>query len=324
MSIQAEKTLTGVTVIIPSLDPDTRLAGVVQSLKEEGFDDILLVDDGSKPENKAFFPTGDGITLLVHEVNRGKGAALKTALRYILQNRPDSRGAVTCDGDGQHLAKDARRVCEDMLQNGTYSLGVRDFSLPDVPKKSRIGNRASAAALALVSGVSLRDTQTGLRAIPPSLLAPMAEVSGDRFEYETNVLLELKNMKAAYSQVTIETVYLDENKGTHYRPFADSIRIEIHRQLTCGFCSGYRIFFAVQSPVCARHSRFDGFGARDILAYQFCSKQKHGFQKSCFAMEVGAQILCARRAGHAGLGFRRQRNLCALSARSGKLCRDAY
>lgn len=225
MSIQAEKTLTGVTVIIPSLDPDTRLAGVVQSLKEEGFDDILLVDDGSKPKNKAFFPTGDGITLLVHEVNRGKGAALKTALRYILQNRPDSRGAVTCDGDGQHLAKDARRVCEDMLQNGTYSLGVRDFSLPDVPKKSRIGNHASAAALALVSGVSLRDTQTGLRAIPPSLLAPMAEVSGDRFEYETNVLLELKNMKAAYSQVTIETVYLDENKGTHYRPFADSIRI---------------------------------------------------------------------------------------------------
>lgn len=138
----------------------------MQSLKEEGFDDILLVDDGSKPENKAFFPTGDGITLLVHEVNRGKGAALKTALRYILQNRPASCGAVTCDGDGQHLAKDARRVCEDMLQNGTYSLGVRDFSLPDVPKKSRIGNRASAAALALVSGVSLRDTQTGLRAIP--------------------------------------------------------------------------------------------------------------------------------------------------------------
>ena len=217
--------LHGVTVIIPSLDPDARLAGVVQALLDEGFDDILLVDDGSKPENKPFFPVGDGITLLVHEVNRGKGAALKTALRYILANRPETRGAVTCDGDGQHLAKDARRVCEDMLRTGAYSLGVRDFSGPEVPKKSRIGNRVSAAALALVSGVSLRDTQTGLRAIPPALLAPMAEVSGDRFEYETNVLLELKNMQAAYSQVTIETVYLDSNKGTHYRPFADSMRI---------------------------------------------------------------------------------------------------
>lgn len=217
--------LDGVTVIIPSLDPDTRLGEVVRSLQTEGFSDILLVDDGSKPENKPFFPSGDGITLLVHEVNRGKGAALKTALRYILENRPQTRGALTCDGDGQHLARDARSVCEEMLKTGAYVLGVRDFSLPDVPRKSRIGNRASAAMLALVSGVSLRDTQTGLRAIPPSLLAPMAAVSGDRFEYETNVLLELKNMKAAYAQVTIQTVYLDSNKGSHYRPFADSMRI---------------------------------------------------------------------------------------------------
>lgn len=217
--------LDGVTVIIPSLDPDTRLGEVVRSLQTEGFTDILLVDDGSKPENKKFFPSGDGITLLVHEVNRGKGAALKTALRYILENRPQTRGALTCDGDGQHLACDARSVCEEMLKTGAYVLGVRDFSLPDVPRKSRIGNRASAAMLALISGVSLRDTQTGLRAIPPSLLAPMAAVSGDRFEYETNVLLELKNMHAAYAQVTIQTVYLDNNKASHYRPFADSMRI---------------------------------------------------------------------------------------------------
>ena len=137
--------LDGVTVIIPSLDPDTRLGEVVRSLQTEGFTDILLVDDGSKPENKKFFPSGDGITLLVHEVNRGKGAALKTALRYILENRPQTRGTLTCDGDGQHLACDARSVCEEMLKTGAYVLGVRDFSLPDVPRKSRIGNRHACA-----------------------------------------------------------------------------------------------------------------------------------------------------------------------------------
>ena len=217
--------LSRVTAIVPSLDPDARLAGVVESLQKEGFSDILLVDDGSKPENKAFFPSGKGITLLTHEINRGKGAALKTALRYILENRPDTAGALTCDGDGQHLASDARLVCEEMLKTGAYTLGVRDFSLPEVPPKSRVGNRVSAAALALVSGVKLRDTQTGLRAVPKALLQPMSRVSGDRFEYETNVLLELKNMSAAYTQVTIQTVYLDSNKGTHYRPFADSVRI---------------------------------------------------------------------------------------------------
>ena len=217
--------LQHVSVIIPSLDPDKRLADVVNALRREGFTDIILVDDGSKPENKAYFPTGSDITLLTHAVNRGKGAALKTALTYVAENRPATRGAVTCDGDGQHLAGDVKKVCLAMLETGSYVLGVRDFSLPDVPRKSRIGNHASSAALALVSGVKIRDTQTGLRAVPKDLLLPMTRVRGERFEYETNVLLELKAMHASYAQVTIETVYLDSNKGSHFRPFADTLRI---------------------------------------------------------------------------------------------------
>ncbi len=217
--------LKSISVIIPSLDPDSRLTGVVKSLLDIGFTDIILVDDGSKPQNKVFFPQGDGITLLVHPENRGKGAALKTALGYILKNRPETMGAITCDGDGQHLAKDALAVCERMLESGSYTLGVRDFSKENVPFKSVLGNRVSAFILSLVSGVRVTDTQTGLRAIPASLLGGMCEVKGDRFEYETNVLLELRAMGGALSQVTIETVYLDENKGSHYRPFADSVRI---------------------------------------------------------------------------------------------------
>ncbi len=214
-----------ITVIIPSLDPDTRLAQTVSALQAVGFSDILLVDDGSSPEHTPFFPTGEGITRLVHPVNRGKGAAIKTALAYVRTHRPHSSGVVTCDGDGQHLAKDAKCVCEKMLENGAFVLGVRDFSLPQVPTKSRVGNRASAAVVKLLCGLSISDTQTGLRAFPPSLYAPMEEVRGDRFEYETNVLLELKNMHATCAEVTIDTVYQDENRGSHFRPFADSMRI---------------------------------------------------------------------------------------------------
>ncbi len=219
------ETLQYISVIIPSLDPNQRLLQVVSSLQEVGFSDIILVDDGSKPENKKYFPHGDGITLLVHEINRGKGAALKTALKFITENRPKSAGAVTVDGDGQHLAKDAKAVCEKMLETGKYTLGVRDFSLPDVPKKSRIGNRISAVALGLVSGVYIRDTQTGLRAIPATLLEGMKNVRGERFEYETNTLLELKAMGGSCGEVIIDTVYLDDNKGTHFRPFSDTVRI---------------------------------------------------------------------------------------------------
>ncbi len=217
--------MKNVSVIIPSLNPDERLAGVVEGIRRLGFSDIILVDDGSRPENKSFFPSGDDITLLVHEVNRGKGAALKTALDYVIKNRPDTLGVVTCDGDGQHTAKDTLAVAEKMVETGKFTLGTRDFSLDNVPTRSRVGNRLSSAALFICAGSYISDTQTGLRAIPSSLLLPMSKISGDRFEYETNVLLELKSIKAKYTEVKIETVYLEENKSSHFRPFHDTLRI---------------------------------------------------------------------------------------------------
>ena len=217
--------LKNVSIVNPSLDPNERLLGVVEAVRNEGFTDIILVDDGSKEENKKFFPDGDDITLLVHPVNKGKGEALKTALRYVIENRPDSLGVITCDGDGQHLAKDVKAIGEKMLETNKFVLGVRDFSLPDVPPKSKIGNRLSSIALALCCGSYISDTQTGLRAIPAHLYKPMSLIEGSRFEYETNVLLGLRSMHAQYCEVKIETVYLDENKGTHFHPVKDTVRI---------------------------------------------------------------------------------------------------
>ncbi len=217
--------MKNICIIIPSLNPDERLGGVVSSLVSEGFNDIILVDDGSKEENKKYFPTGDGITLITHPTNFGKGTALKTALSYLTKHRQDITGAVTCDGDGQHLSSDVKRVAEEMKKTGNFVLGVRDFSLPNVPPKSRIGNRLSCFALMLCSGSKFSDTQTGLRGIPSELFTDMIQIDGARFEYETNVLLALRSIGAKHSEVKIETVYLDENKGTHFHPIKDTVRI---------------------------------------------------------------------------------------------------
>ena len=217
--------MKNVCVIIPSLNPDKRLEDVVNGLIEKGFTDIILVDDGSAPENKEYFPQNEYVTKLVHEVNRGKGAALKTAIEYVLNSRPDCIGVVTCDGDGQHTAEDTLRVAEEMKSTDNFILGVRDFSLDNVPTRSRVGNRLSSFALYLCAGSYISDTQTGLRGIPKKLLEKMLKVSGERFEYETNVLLELRSMGAEYREVKIETVYLDENKSSHFRPFHDTVRI---------------------------------------------------------------------------------------------------
>ncbi len=221
--------LSNISVVLPSLDPDEKLNAVIGGLLEYGFSDIILVNDGSKPENLHYFEDAAAahpeIHLLHHEVNRGKGAALKTAFRWFLENRPDAFGVVTVDGDNQHHPADTRACCEQMLKTGNCILGCRDFTLPDVPPRSRFGNHTTSLVFKLFVGMTISDTQTGLRALPRSALETLVEVYGDRFEYETNMLLAFKTNAIPFEEVKIRTVYIEENKSSHFRAVRDSWRI---------------------------------------------------------------------------------------------------
>ena len=220
--------LSQISVVLPSLDPDEKLLRVVDGLLDHGFTDIILVDDGSKPENLHYFETAaqhPQVTLLHHPENRGKGAALKTAFRWFLENRPEHAGVVTVDGDDQHHPEDTMACCQEMLESGKVILGCRDFSLPHVPKRSRTGNHITCTVFKLLCGMTLSDTQTGLRAIPTPAVRAFCEVKGDRFEYETNMLLAMKEQGIEYGEVKIRTVYIEQNKSSHFRVIQDSWRI---------------------------------------------------------------------------------------------------
>lgn len=221
--------LNNISVILPSLDPDEKLPAVIAGLLEVGFRDILLVNDGSKPENLHYFTDAAAahpeITLLHHAVNRGKGAALKTAINYFLVHRPEGKGVVTVDGDGQHHKLDIRACAEAMADSGQIVLGVRDFDHPDVPRRSRFGNKTTCGVFKLFVGMTVSDTQTGLRAIPRRELETCLAIEGDRFEYETNMLLIMKQKSIPFREVKIRTVYIEENKSSHFRTIRDSWRI---------------------------------------------------------------------------------------------------
>ena len=73
--------------------------------------------------------------------------------------------------------------------------------------------------------MTISDTQTGLRAFPAHILPLMCSIAGDRFEYETNMLLAMKTNGIAFQEVTIRTVYIEENKSSHFRAVRDSWRI---------------------------------------------------------------------------------------------------
>lgn len=219
-----------VQVIIPSLNPDEKLMNTARGMIEKGFSDVILVDDGSDEGHKKEFAAireafPDNVTLLVHEVNKGKGRAMKTAFEYVLKERKDSLGVVTVDGDGQHTPDDAARCIDAMIEKKAFIIGCRDFSLPQVPARSRMGNIITRNVFRYVCGIRVSDTQTGLRAVPASLLQYMTEVEGDRYEYETNQLLKIGSDSVAYAEVPIETVYIDDNQTSHFHPLRDSARI---------------------------------------------------------------------------------------------------
>ncbi len=221
--------LSKVSVVLPSLDPDDKLIAVVDGLLGVGFTDIVLVNDGSKAENLHYFTdlaaAHPEIHLLHHQVNKGKGAALKNAFRWVLENRPDSLGVVTVDGDNQHHPEDTKACALKMMQNNRLVLGVRDFSGEDVPARSRSGNRITCLVFKLFVGMTLSDTQTGLRAIPAKDLPLLSGIKGERFEYETNMLLAMKEHKIPFEEVKIRTVYIEENKSSHFHAIKDSWRI---------------------------------------------------------------------------------------------------
>ena len=225
-----EETRAGspVAAVVPSLNPTRQLTSTVEGLLAAGFARVILVNDGSRPETEEYFQELDRlpqVTLLTHPVNRGKGAAMKTAFTWLLEHWPDCPGVVTVDGDGQHHPEDALACAQKMLAEERVILGCRDFSRPEVPPRSRTGNRITRGVFRVFCGMSLSDTQTGLRAVPRRYLEELTAVAGNRYEYETNMLLALKQRRIPWGEMKIRTIYLEENRGSHFHPVRDSWKI---------------------------------------------------------------------------------------------------
>jgi glycosyltransferase involved in cell wall biosynthesis len=207
--------------------PDRRLPDFVTDLRAATSPEahFVIVDDGSDAAHRTVVDHARllGATVLRHDVNRGKGAALKTGLRYIRDTHP-GEDVVCADPDGQHRIDDVVRVAGRVHDAGRMVLGVRGFD-GDVPLRSRLGNALTRRLFRAATGHRIRDTQTGLRGYPGGFLDWLVTVPGERFEYEMNVLIHAVHAGYRFEQVTIATSYVDENESSHFGSISDSIRV---------------------------------------------------------------------------------------------------
>ena len=210
--------------LIPSYEPDDALLKVVNELLEQSFT-VVVVNDGSEPSYDAIFKQlPESVHYLSYETNQGKGHALKHGFNYIKENLDHDSIVVTLDSDGQHKVCDAIKIYERCEKEGGIVLGSRYFG-KGTPFKSRFGNFMARTTFLISTRHKIYDTQTGLRAFDFSLLEMLCAIKGERYEYEMNVLLEAIRQKVAIKEERIETIYIDNNVGTHYNPWKDTWRI---------------------------------------------------------------------------------------------------
>lgn len=221
-----------VFVIVPLYRPDVASVEFLRNLRSALALPLIIVNDGSKEAYSDIFAQIAAIEdcqILEHKENLGKGRALKTAFEYLINNYPESAGAVLCDGDGQHALNDIVRCYESFTaQCNNVILAVRDFSDSRIPWKSRLGNRISCFLFRTLAHLDLPDTQCGLRALPMDFIKILPEKTGERFEFESVMLLECINRKNPrtfeISQLKIETIYHTEHR-THFRWLSDSWQV---------------------------------------------------------------------------------------------------
>lgn len=214
--------------IIPAYKPSREgLVGFTNRILSE-CEDLLpvVVNDGSGAEFDEVFASLDPrVKVLTHTVNRGKGRALKTAIEYVKDNMPNVSGAVTADADGQHRLEDVQSAARELMEHpNALILGGRRFD-GNVPLRSRFGNSLTRNVFAIASGTKVYDTQTGLRAFSRNRFERMLEIRGERYEYEMNMLLYLAREGTPIREITIETVYIDDNSASHFNPIKDSLKI---------------------------------------------------------------------------------------------------
>jgi len=214
-----------IIVLIPAYEPNSSMLDLLSKLKKSNLK-IVVVNDGSGVEyNDIFNKAKKYAEVLVHDVNRGKGRALKTGLQYIEKNIKNDYIVVTMDCDGQHEINDALNLCKYAMNNTEELVLGKRLRSNKTPLRSKIGNSITRFVYRITTGLDVYDTQTGLRAFSKKLVPFMLDIEGERFEYEMNVLLKCTTNKIKITELEIETIYIDNNSHSHFNTIKDSILV---------------------------------------------------------------------------------------------------
>jgi len=222
------KSFSNLVILIPAFNPNQNILDLVMGLSKFNWKEIIIVNDGSVKESHSFFDNLnkiENVHIINHQINQGKGAALKTGIDYVNNTFTNIDGLITVDSDGQHLVEDIVKIgLEVKNRKNDIIFGVRSFD-QNIPFRSKFGNKITQYLLYIFNGISLEDTQTGLRYLPISIFNEFLKLPGNKYEFELECIFTIKKLGYNITQIQIRTVYINDNKDSHFRPLIDSSRI---------------------------------------------------------------------------------------------------
>lgn len=220
-----------IVFVIPTYNPKEAFLNTLKDLTDNDTTKTLLkiiVNDGSTKDLDYFDAALKQFNPIViqHDLNRGKGQSIKTALDYIQVNFPKTDYILTIDSDGQHTASDASLLIKSLTKpNDMLLIGARTIDRTLMPIRSYIGNYLTNKILSYFYKCPISDSQSGLRIYPKSFFATMKKITSCRYEFETEALILAIKRKLPVHEIKIQTIYLEENKSSHFRPVLDSLRV---------------------------------------------------------------------------------------------------
>lgn len=223
--------MSKIVIVIPTFNPSQLLLSTLEDVDNyEALASIkkVIVNDGSVygqeylAEAKKLAP----IEIIQHHFNKGKGEALKTAVRHVQTAFPDAEFMITMDSDRQHLGQGVMALIESVNNNGEgLHIGARKLAKDKTPLRSFIGNLFSRKFFALLYQIELQDTQSGLRAYPKSCFPFLLGLKSQRYEFEMEAIITIILNRIKIYETPIETVYFDKNRSSHFRPLIDSFKV---------------------------------------------------------------------------------------------------
>jgi len=199
-------------IILPAYSEGKIIKEVISSIKKEGFNNIIVVDDGSS-DNTYQEAKSTGVITISHPINRGKGAATQTGIDAAKLLNADI--IVTMDSDGQHDPKDIKKLVKPILDNkADVVIGSRMLNGKDMPQSRIMMNKIANIVTYIFFGIMVSDSQSGLRAYSKKAYNSVYTYM-DRYEFESEMLGQIKDANLKIKEVPIKVIYTDYSKSKY-------------------------------------------------------------------------------------------------------------